>query len=190
MDAMVVGEDALYSFDVPAGDYAVTVSLARYSPVSAFVTIPAGGSVYLPFYLSPAGAIDPRARTVNLTFVMAGNNTPLANMDVEVVGVGLFRTDAAGRVQMGLYRAGNYTIICGGVAVTIRPGEGAGDVPYHPTGTIGLTPGQDQTVVIDLFAERKEPEPKKGVAQVTVAAVAAGCLVAGAAVGLLLRRRP
>ena len=190
MDSMVVGEDALYSFDVPAGDYAVTVSLARYAPASAAVAVPAGGTVYLPFYLSPAGAIDPRAGTVNLTFVMAGNGTPLASMAVEVVGVGSFRTDAAGKVQIGLYRTGNYTLICGGVAVTIRPGEGAGDVPYSPTGTLLLKPGQNQTVVIDLYAEPKQAGSKKGPAMATVAAVAAGCLVAGGAAGFLMRRRP
>ena len=191
-DSMILGDDALYDFDVPGGDYLIKVSLSGYLPQSEVVTVIPGDSVYQPFYLPPSSRVN-RFEPVNIRLLETESGVPLKDHPVIILGVGKNTTDEDGYAGFAIVSSGNFTI--GVDAEMVSVSEGTSDPVEIKDGKVYLEPGKEYVIrVRSSFVESdtRSEEGQDGSIEVPYAALVAGTLAALAIGGVagFLGRRP
>ncbi|MFO8052035.1 MAG: carboxypeptidase regulatory-like domain-containing protein [Thermoplasmatota archaeon] len=189
-ETQVVGDDGLYRFDVPADDYTIKVTLSGYLPQSEVVTVPAGDSVYQPFYLSPSDRVSREyPEPVEIKLVNSATGKPLSDMPVVILGLGKNRTGDDGSAGFDLMTAGFYTVSTEGKIVSVTNETGEKDDVSD--GKVQLEPGKEYTLHVRLSetvgtSERGEEGSDVSTGALIGAIIAA--LVIGAIAGYLIRR--
>ena len=192
-DTQILGDDALYWFEVPAGDYTIKVSLSGYVPQSEVVAVPAGDSVYQPFYLSSSSRVhSDEFEPVKIKLIDARTDEIVVDSPILILGVGKNTTDSSGIAGFDIIAPGYYTVSAGAGILTVS-NDTVEDASVMD-GKVYLEPGQNYTLYVKLSEKETEvvtEESEGDTSDVPMAALVAGivgALVIGGVAGFLARR--
>lgn len=188
-----LGADGLYTFDVASGTYIVKTSLSGYVERSATVTIVCHEDTYQPFYLPPR--IDNATwGEVVMRFVSNSTGDPAAGYEVEISGLGHFKTDDNGKIAFKLPGPSDLIIsVTGAVVVAITTDDEGEELVSNDDGTVTLEPGRSYTVKFKAgsdLASSVRGEEGIDLSTFGMAGIIAAALLLGVIAGYLLKRRP
>jgi len=193
VDTQTLGSDGLYTFTVPEGSYIVKVSLSGYMTETATVTVVCGEETYHPFYLLPfvIGPWD----DVHMKFVMNDTGEPLSGYDVDISGMGHFKTDENGIISFRIPGRSNLTISLKSFVVVISTDDDDEELSVNDDGSFTIEPGMNYTMKVVKFRPGSELSNTVKSAEGTsistpgLIGIAALALLVGAAGGYFLKRR-
>ena len=192
-DTETIGNDGLYNFYVPSGDYTIKVTLSGYMPQSEVVTVPGSGTVYQSFYLPPSGRVsDDVFEPITMKIIDQRTGEPADDLPVMILGVGKNKTDSLGVVGFDIFTTGYYTLSVGVEILSIS--NETVDNATVKDGRIYMEPGKDYTLYVKLSEVETETKTEEGegdegeVSMAVLIAGIIGALVIGGIAGYMARR--